>query len=79
MSDWRKTYWRFFNFAGRLVGAWFIFGGVVFILYGFASGGIVFIIPGLITTVFGILLIFAKPYRPDLRDSESAESHKKME
>jgi hypothetical protein len=69
MSDRRTTHWRFFNFAGRLVGAWFVFGGVIFIIYGFASGGVEFVITGLVVGVLGVLLILAKPYRPNLHDS----------
>jgi hypothetical protein len=80
MSDRRTTHWQFFNFAGRLVGAWFVFGGVIFIIYGFASGGAEFVIPGLVVGVLGVLLILAKPYRPDLDDSAKAtDSDKKTD
>jgi nitrate reductase gamma subunit len=34
MSDWQKNYWRFFNIVLRIIGAWFVFGGVVFFIWG---------------------------------------------
>ena len=80
MSDSKKGHWSVFNFLGRLVGAWFIFGGIIFIIYGFASGGAEFVIPGLVIGVLGVLLILAKPYRPDLDDStKAANSDKKTD
>jgi len=39
MSDSQKGHGALFNFLGRFVGAWFVFGGVIFIIYGFVSGG----------------------------------------
>jgi hypothetical protein len=75
MSARRKIYFRLINIAGRLVGGWFVFGGVIFIIYGIASGGALFVVPGLIIAVVGILLICAKPYYPkDLLDPASQES-----
>jgi hypothetical protein len=82
MIDGRKTYWRLFNIAGRIVGVWFVLGGTIFIIYGAKSGGALFVIPGLLVVVFGILLICARSYRPDLRDSASSqpkENYKKNE
>jgi membrane-bound ClpP family serine protease len=79
MSDWRRTYWQSFNIVGRIVGVLFALVGAIFIIYGLSGGGAVFAIPGLVVAVLGVLLFFAKPYRPDLRDSassESADSHK---
>jgi hypothetical protein len=72
MSSPQKGHWVLFNFLGRFVGAWFVFGGVVFVIYGFASGGAEFVIPGLVVGVLGVLLILAKPYRPDPDDSAKA-------
>ncbi len=80
MSDSRKGRLVLFNFLGRFVGGWFVFGGVVFVIYGFASGGAEFVVPGLVVGVLGVLLILAKPYRPDLDDSaKAADSDKKAD
>jgi sugar phosphate permease len=67
MSDWRKTYWQGFNIAGKIVGVLFALFGIIFIVYGATSGGATFVIPGLIVAVLGILLVCARPYRPDER------------
>jgi hypothetical protein len=69
MSDWRKIYWQSFNVAGRLVGACFVLVGAIFVIYGMTSGGAMFAVPGLVVAVLGVLLVCARPYRPDLHDS----------
>jgi hypothetical protein len=79
MSGWRKGYWTVFNSLGRVVGALFILAGVIFVIYGASDGGSLFVVPGLVVSVLGVLLIFAKPYRPSVGDSassEPADSHK---
>jgi hypothetical protein len=73
MADWRKTYWQIFNFAGRAVGALFTLVGVVFVIYGVTAGGALYVVTGLVVAVLGILLICARPYRPEPRDSASTE------
>jgi hypothetical protein len=67
MPDWRKAYWQGFNFVGKIVGVLFILFGTIFVICGATSGGAIFLIPGLVVAVLGILLIFARPYRPDQR------------
>ena len=73
MSDWQKTYWKLFNFAGKFVGVCFFLWGVFFIFYGVAAGGALYVIPGLIGAVLGVLLFIARPYRPKSRDSAAAD------
>jgi hypothetical protein len=70
MSHWQKCHSQLFNIAGRFVGAWFVLGGVIFIIYGVTNGGALYVVPGLVVAVLGILLICARPYRPDLRGSD---------
>jgi len=80
MSDSQKGHGALFNFLGRFVGAWFVFGGVIFIIYGFVSGGAEFVIPGLVVGILGVLLILAKPYCPSLDDSAKVtDSDKKVD
>ncbi len=66
MSHRQKCHSQLFNIAGRFVGACFVLGGVIFIIYGVTKGGALYVVPGLVVTVLGILLICARPYRPDL-------------
>jgi uncharacterized membrane protein YhhN len=73
MSDWKKTYWKLFNLAGRFVGVCFFLGGVVFIIYGVSAGGALFVIPGLVVAVLGVLLFIARPYRPQSSDSSAPD------
>jgi hypothetical protein len=68
MPDWRNTYWQGFNFVGKIVGELFILFGTVFIIYGVTSNGAAFVITGLIVAVLGILLVCARPSRPDRRE-----------
>jgi hypothetical protein len=63
MADSQKTYWSFFNLAGRFIGVCFGLIGLVFVIYGAASGGAVYLVPGLVVAVLGALLLMAKPYR----------------
>jgi hypothetical protein len=69
MSDWRSYYWRGFNVAGRFVGAGFVIvGGIVF-CYAVSQGDVLEMVVTGVVPVLGVLLICAKPYRPDIRDS----------
>ena len=82
MSDWQPTRLRFFNFAGRFVGVGFIIVGGICFLYALSQGDVLAIVMIAIVPVLGILLLCAKPYRPDVRVSnspESDDSHKKMD
>jgi hypothetical protein len=69
-----KTYWRLFNVLGRIVGVLFTLGGAIFIIYGLTSASALVAVVGLVVAVLGILLVFAKPFRPDFRDSGPPES-----
>jgi hypothetical protein len=73
MSDWRKTYWQGFNIAGRLVGTGFVIVGGICFLYAISQGDVLAMVMTAVVAVLGILLIFAKPYRPDLSKSASSE------
>ena len=74
MSNWRKTYWQLFNILGRIVGVLFVLVGGISFIHGLTSAGALIAVVGLVVAVLGILLVFAKPFRPDLRDSAPPES-----
>jgi hypothetical protein len=69
----RTTYWKRFNALGRFVGVWFIvIGGIVF-LYALSQGDWLAICFTALGPAFGVLLLCARPYRPDLRDLNSPD------
>jgi hypothetical protein len=70
MSDWRSYYWRGFNVAGRFVGACFTIVGGIGFYYAFSKGDVLTMVVTAVVAVLGVLLICAKPYRPDIRDSD---------
>jgi hypothetical protein len=73
MSDWRTYYWRSFNVLGRFVGIWFIVLGGILFFYALSQGDWLAICFTALGPIFGVLLLCAKPYRPDLHDSDSAD------
>ena len=65
MADRQDSYWTFFNAAGRFVGGCFFVGGFVLFLWSLTQGEIIGIVMSAIVSVLGILVICAKPSRPD--------------
>jgi hypothetical protein len=67
------------NVLGQLVGILFIVVGGILFLYALSQGDWLAICFTAIVPVLGILFLFAKPYRPDIRDSASSKSADKHE
>ena len=65
MADWQDSYWTFFNAAGRFVGGCLFVGGFVVFLWSLTQGEIIGIVMSAIVSVLGILVVFAKPSRPN--------------
>ncbi len=63
MSNSRKTYWQFFNIAGRIVGVVFTFGGTIIVIFSLRGGDAIGAVLGLIVAMLGVLLLFAKSYK----------------
>ena len=74
MADWRTYYWRFFNIAGRFVGTWFVVVGGILLYYAISHRDVLAIVLVSVCVVLGVLMLIAKPYRPDLRESDSPKS-----
>jgi len=74
MSNRETNYWRFFNVIGRFVGIWFLILGGGLFAWTLTQGDWLVICFTALAPIFGILLLCAKPFRPDLEDSESSKS-----
>jgi hypothetical protein len=71
----QEPHWQLFNFFGRLVGIWFlVLGGILFLGALFQKDWLVICFAA-VFPICGVLLISAKPYRPDLRGSNTPEHH----
>jgi hypothetical protein len=68
MADTQTGYWKFFNALGKLVGVCFILGGIVILVFGATQRDWLIGVPGLIVAALGVLLLLARPYRPDSND-----------
>ena len=62
------------NALGQIVGVLFIVVGGILFLYVLSQGDLLAICFTALVPVLGILLLFAKPYRPNIRDSASSKS-----
>jgi hypothetical protein len=56
-------YWKTFNAVGRVVGVGFILVGAIVLISN--ATDVIAVVAALITITFGVLLLFAKPYRPN--------------
>ena len=70
----KTTYGKRFNALGRFVGLLFLVVGVICFFSAMAQDDAVGTVFAAIVAALGVLLLYAKPYRPDLRDSVSPES-----
>jgi hypothetical protein len=66
MANLKTSYWKFFNAAARVVGAGFCLVGAIVGISGAASRDPLAGVMGLVVVVLGLLLLSARPYRPDL-------------
>ena len=81
MSKLLATYWKTFNVLGRIIGVGFIFNGSVISIWGFSlivgndkhyeatDKWLMACVP-LLVVLLGILLLRARPYRPDLPEQK---------
>jgi hypothetical protein len=63
MSNLKTIYWKTFNVVGRVVGVGFILVGAIVLISN--ATDVIAVVAALITITFGVLLLFAKPYRPN--------------
>jgi len=89
MSKLLASYWKIFNILARIVGGGFILNGSVISIWGFAlvigkskdysstDKWLIACVP-LLVVLFGILLLRAQPYRPDLREARPSDKNNKQ-
>ena len=58
---------RIVNTLGKVVGIGFTFGGAIMLIYGASQREWLIAVPSFIVVVLGVLLLLARPYRPDLK------------
>ena len=68
MAGTKTIYWKFFNAAGRIVAVGFVLGGAVILIYGAVQRDWLIAVPGFVVAVLGMLLMLARPYRPDTKE-----------
>lgn len=70
----QRRYWQFFNIVGRFVGIWFlVLGGILFLWTLTQKEWLAMCLTGFFGPVVGILLLCAKPYRPDLTEDDKKD------
>ena len=68
MADTRTGYWKVFNTLGKVVGVGFILVGVVVLISGAVQRDWLIGVAGFVVALLGVLLMLARPYRPDIKD-----------
>jgi len=63
MSNLKTIYWKIFNAVGRMVGAGFILVGAIVLISNVTN--VLVIVTASIVIALGVLLLCAKPYRPN--------------
>jgi peptidoglycan biosynthesis protein MviN/MurJ (putative lipid II flippase) len=61
----QSLHWKIFNVLGRIVGVGFVIGGLILAIYGLVSHDWLGVLMPSIMAILGILLIKAKPYKPN--------------
>jgi hypothetical protein len=69
----QRRYWQLFNIAGRFGGIWFLVVGGMLFLWTLTQNDWLAICFTALGPVFGILLLCAKPYRPDLPEDDKKD------
>ena len=85
MREWRHDHWKLFNAGARVLGVASILIGIILCVSGIgmrsnengSADAWTMIVVSLIVVVFGVLLLFARPYKPN--GSEKGENNEGIE
>jgi hypothetical protein len=76
MVNLKSAYWKTFNALARVVGAGFMVVGSIVAVFGIGSRDGLTVVVALVVVPLGVLLVRARPYRPDLGEAPFSERQK---